>query len=216
MLYAVKKIYGPVVQGEGLNAGRACYMVRLAGCNMWDGRAETKAQSICSFCDTDFVGGTKMTALQIQEELVRLGFQYNAHGVIVSGGEPALQISRNPDLVNMLSTGFAAWVDIETNGSVPLIVNTSFNVHVSCSPKVKPDMVRIIRPSWWKILVPNWEVWLPHLAKYPSQLVFLQPVCEDGLDGSKYLANVKRCLELQRVYPEFRLSLQLHKYLGIE
>ena len=67
--YQVKAIFGPTLQGEGLHAGAPCVFLRLAGCNAWDGRAETRANSACPYCDTDFRGGE---LLDMEEIVLRL------------------------------------------------------------------------------------------------------------------------------------------------
>src|SRR4030095_6417193 len=54
-MYAVKEIFY-TLQGEGANAGRAAVFCRFAGCNLWSGREAHRADAICQFCDTDFVG----------------------------------------------------------------------------------------------------------------------------------------------------------------
>src|SRR6476646_10656953 len=55
MTYQVKEIYY-TLQGEGARAGRAAVFLRFAGCNLWSGREEDRAEAVCKFCDTDFVG----------------------------------------------------------------------------------------------------------------------------------------------------------------
>jgi 7-carboxy-7-deazaguanine synthase len=55
MSYAVKEIFY-TLQGEGRQAGRPAVFCRFAGCNLWSGREEDRATSVCTFCDTDFVG----------------------------------------------------------------------------------------------------------------------------------------------------------------
>ena len=55
MAYAVKEIFYSL-QGEGAHAGRPAIFCRFAGCNLWSGKEKHRADAICSFCDTDFVG----------------------------------------------------------------------------------------------------------------------------------------------------------------
>ena len=55
MTYAVKEIFY-TLQGEGANAGRPAVFCRFAGCNLWTGREPDRADAVCRFCDTDFVG----------------------------------------------------------------------------------------------------------------------------------------------------------------
>src|ERR1700710_2815928 len=99
MSYSVKEIF-LTLQGEGINAGRAAVFCRFAGCNLWSGRAEDRADAVCKFCDTDFVGtdgtlGGKY-ALASQLALVIDGcWPANAKGrrlVVLTGGEPLLQV----------------------------------------------------------------------------------------------------------------------------
>jgi organic radical activating enzyme len=54
-MFAVKEIFY-TLQGEGANVGRAAVFCRFAGCNLWSGLEEDRADAICDFCDTDFVG----------------------------------------------------------------------------------------------------------------------------------------------------------------
>jgi 7-carboxy-7-deazaguanine synthase len=55
MTYSVKEIFY-TLQGEGGQAGTPAVFCRFAGCNLWTGREQDRAQAVCQFCDTDFVG----------------------------------------------------------------------------------------------------------------------------------------------------------------
>ena len=55
MTYSVKELF-KTLQGEGAQAGRAAVFCRFSGCNLWTGREEDRAEAICKFCDTEFVG----------------------------------------------------------------------------------------------------------------------------------------------------------------
>src|SRR4030067_548652 len=55
MSYAVKEIFY-TLQGEGANSGRPAVFLRCAGCNLWSGREPDRADAVCRFCDTEFVG----------------------------------------------------------------------------------------------------------------------------------------------------------------
>jgi len=113
--YLVKEIFGPTIQGEGSYTGQACLFLRFSGCNKWSGRPEDKPNSICSFCDTDFVGGERMDSKEI---IRRLGeIRGDIEILVLSGGEPALQVDEA--LCKELSeAGFE--LHIETNGSKKL------------------------------------------------------------------------------------------------
>ena len=210
--WRVKSVFGPTIQGEGLHAGAPCLFLRLAGCNAWDGRADTRAASACPYCDTDFLGGTALEWPDIAARFAALmpgGFGHL--GCVLSGGEPLLQA--DADLLAALGGAFA-WVDIETNGTRACPPRPA-NVLVSCSPKRIPGQPIIAEPDWWKVLIPAQEAFLEQ-ALASGRPVFVQPVCPDaGPHGPAYEAALRRCLDLCRDRG-VRLSLQLHKYIGVE
>jgi len=113
--YRVKELFGPTIQGEGLHAGMPCVFVRLAGCNAWDGRPESRAASACPYCDTDFRGGSAMDLATLMAGLTAL-LPAVPMGCVLSGGEPLLQA--DAQLLAALGASFA-WVDVETNGTRP-------------------------------------------------------------------------------------------------
>lgn len=212
--YRVKEIFGPTLQGEGLHAGMPCLFVRLAGCNAWDGRVESRAASACPYCDTDFRGGESMDWQRIAARLAELApgrtLPTTTLGCVLTGGEPLLQA--DAPLLAQLGAAFA-WVDIETNGTRACPARPG-NVFVSCSPKLVRDQEVVVDPDWWKVLIPDQERFLDR-ALASGKPVFVQPTCPDGgPQGELYAVNVQRCLELcyQR---GCRLSLQQHKYLHI-
>ena len=125
--YSVHKIFGPTIQGEGGMTGTVCHFLRLSGCNMWDGRPETRASSRCPFCDTDFFSHTLLTAPEIVARLLELG---RVNWVTVSGGEPALQLDR--ELVDCLH-GAGLKVAVETNGTRPIKAPVDY---LTLSPKL--------------------------------------------------------------------------------
>ncbi len=94
MTYAVKEIFY-TLQGEGANAGRPAVFCRFAGCNLWSGREEDRAEAVCQFCDTDFVGtdgengGKFKTAAELAARVAALWPAGEGHRFIVcTGGEP--------------------------------------------------------------------------------------------------------------------------------
>ncbi len=209
--YRVKSIFGPTLQGEGLHAGMPCVFLRLAGCNAWDGRPETRARSACPYCDTDFLGGETLALDAILARLAALRTgAAPGWGCVLTGGEPLLQADE--DLLRALGTAFA-WVDIETNGTRPCPPRPA-NVSISCSPKRIPGQTISVEPDWWKVLIPDQEGFLAD-ALASGKPVFVQPTCPDGgPSGAAYQAHLQRCLELC-FSNGCRLSLQQHKYLDI-
>jgi 7-carboxy-7-deazaguanine synthase len=206
--YQVKEIFGPTLQGEGQHAGMPCVFLRLSGCNAWDGRSETRAASACPYCDTDFRGGAALDLATIRARLAALG--RGPWGCVLTGGEPLLQADA------ALLAGLAedwAWVDIETNGT-RLCPSRPARVFVSCSPKTVAHQAVVVEPDWWKLLIPDQVSFLPR-ALASGKPVFLQPTCPDaGPAGPAYAAAVAQCIALCQEHG-CRLSLQLHKLVGI-
>lgn len=208
--YQVKEIFGPTLQGEGPHAGMPCLFLRLAGCNAWDGRAETRVDSACPYCDTDFRGGEALTLAAISERLAALRRAGTTPGCVLTGGEPLLQADE--ELLAALGLAFP-WVDIETNGTRPCPQRPG-NVYLSCSPKRIAQQPITIQPDWWKVLIPDQEGFLD-LALASGQPVFVQPTAgQHGVEGNAYQRNLHRCIELC-VNRDCRLSVQLHKYIGV-
>ena len=209
--YLVKECFGPTLQGEGMHAGMPCLFVRLSGCNAWDGRPETRSASACPYCDTDFRGGERLSldALLARLDALRTSTGPGL-GCVLSGGEPLLQA----DALLLAALGQAfAWVDVETNGT-RMIPPRPANVVVSCSPKSVPGAPVVADPDWWKILIPAQEAFLAH-ALASGRPVFLQPLCPDtGPQGAAYQLALQRCLTLCFAHG-CRLSVQMHKYLGL-
>ena len=213
MPYAVKEVYY-TLQGEGAQAGRAAVFLRFAGCNLWTGREEDRARAICKFCDTDFVGvdGPGGGKFATAEDLVAHISQYWPSGqggrpyVVCTGGEPALQL--DAELVNTLhQSGFE--VAVETNGTLPLVEGIDW---ICVSPKAGAQL-RILAGNELKLVYPQAEA-----AAQPAALehlgfdhFFLQPL--DDIAGIDHIpATVQYCLE----HPRWRLSIQVHKVVGIE
>jgi 7-carboxy-7-deazaguanine synthase len=211
MSYHVKSIFGPTLQGEGLHAGAPCVFLRLAGCNAWDGRPETRADSACPYCDTDFRGGESLELDVVIARLRALLPSSNALGCVLTGGEPLLQADEA--LLRALGAAFD-WVDIETNGTRACPPRPA-NVFISCSPKAIAKQPVVIDPDWWKVLIPDQKGFFER-ALASGKPVFVQPTCPDaGPTGEQYQANVRHCLELCYRHG-CRMSAQLHKYLGID
>lgn len=213
--YAVKKIFGPTLQGEGTLNGSVTVFLRLSGCNMWDGRAETRAASQCPYCDTDFFGGDKMDAGEILDAIRALAPPPT--WVTISGGEPLLQLDDNL-LATLKMEGYRT--AIETNGTVSLHPRCVRLVdHVTCSPKVPRAEMKLKRCDDLKLLFPhpNPAITPKAFADFPAKERYLQPVNDDETVN---IGNTKKCI--QRIYDEnlirieWKLSLQTHKVLGLD
>jgi len=207
--YAVKEIF-LTLQGEGAHAGRAAVFCRFSGCNLWSGREQDRASATCRFCDTDFVGtdGTLGGRFASAEELAdTIAAQWTgAHDnryVVLTGGEPLLQVDA-PLVEALQARGFA--VGVETNGT---IVPPAGMDWVCVSPKGEAELV-VRRGHELKLVYPQANAAPEKFAGLDFERFSLQP-----MDGPDVIQNTARAVEYCLQYPQWRLSLQTHKTLGI-
>lgn len=206
MRYAIKEIFYSL-QGEGARAGRPAVFVRFAGCNLWNGRDQDRESATCKFCDTDFVGGTRMDEQQIISEISRLWpdepLRLWKPYVILTGGEPLLQADEW--LVSALKLhGF--WVAVETNGTIPIPRGFDW---VTVSPKMGTKLAC----TWaneLKVVYPQEGMVLEQFAMFDAPNFYLQPM--DGLDAQ---TNREECVKYCLEHPRWMLSLQQHKILNL-
>jgi len=205
--YKVKEVFH-TLQGEGFFAGTPSIFLRLSACNLWNGEEELRKKSAerskakCPlWCDTDFTGGKMMTAKEIVAACKSAsGSSPDPLHVVVTGGEPALQMDQA--LVDELKTEFLT-VAVETNGTVPLKFEGAF---VTVSPKVKRSKV-VVKGDEVKVVFPEYD---PKDFEDVGLRRYVQP-CDNG-DERNTKAAVEWCLE----HPGWTLSLQTHKILGLE
>jgi len=211
--YTVKSIFGPTIQGEGSLCGTVTAFLRFSGCNMWDGREQTKSDSACPYCDTDFLGGERMTAEEIAKCVGRL--IPDGSLLTISGGEPLLQL----DLL-LAETLASRWrLAIETNGTKRIEKAMRGLVHVTCSPKVPREQIALDDCDDLKILFPphNPEITPEKFSNYPARSKWLQPVNGyDSIDKKSVKSTISKLYELNSNKEEWQLSLQLHKVVGVD
>lgn len=208
-MYAVKEIFY-TLQGEGANAGRAAVFCRFAGCNLWSGREADRAGADCRFCDTDFVGtdgpgGGKFRGASALAEAIAEAWQ-GAGGerfVVLTGGEPALQVDA-PLIDALHARGFA--VAIETNGTLPLPAGLDW---ICVSPKAGNTLLQT-HGDELKLVFPQDGLAPENLAGLDFPRRFLSPM--DGPDLSR---NTAAAVAYVKAHPEWRLSVQTHKHIGI-
>jgi len=211
MPYAVKEIYY-TLQGEGANAGRAAVFCRFAGCNLWSGREQDRAEAICGFCDTDFVGtdgpggGKFATASELARAVASL-WPTDSRGdgrfVVCTGGEPLLQL--DPVLLEALhAEGFT--VAVETNGTVPPPPGIDW---LCVSPKAEAALA-VVEGDELKLVFPQEGAEPERFEQLRFRHFFLQP-----MDGPLRESNTEEALRYCLSHPRWRLSLQTHKLLGI-
>ena len=209
MSYAVKEIF-LTLQGEGGQAGRPAVFCRFAGCNLWSGREQDRATAVCTFCDTDFVGmdgpgGGRFAdagALAAAIEAAWTGGPADRLTVL-TGGEPLLQV--DDALVAALhARGFT--IAIETNGTVDPPDGIDW---ICVSPKAGANL-RIRKGHELKLVYPQDENRPEDFAALAFERFSLQP-----LDGPDIAENTARAIEYCLRHPQWRLSVQTHKTLGI-
>jgi 7-carboxy-7-deazaguanine synthase len=207
--YAVKEIF-LTLQGEGAHAGRAAVFCRFAGCNLWTGREQDRESAVCRFCDTDFVGtdGTLGGRYASAGELAAMiaaqwtGADTNRY-VVLTGGEPMLQLYAA--LVEALhARGFS--IGVETNGTIAPPDGLDW---ICVSPKAGADLV-VREGHELKLVYPQAEAPPEDFAALAFERFSLQP-----MDGADVIENTGRAVDYCLKHPQWRLSLQTHKTLGI-
>jgi organic radical activating enzyme len=197
--YNIVEIFNSI-QGEGSDTGKLVTFVRFAGCNL-----------SCSFCDTDFSQGTLMDEKEIISKCLR--------HVVFTGGEPLAQ--------DIYPLARALWnkhdLSLETNGTIALTdEHQCLYSSISMSPKVPVDKCKLKYCDSLKILFP----YLPEItaASYAGfetdykSLQVIDPVLPEGIPHVARIADA--IVELRRLESiglhDWRLGLQLHKFIGVK
>lgn len=208
-MYKIKEIYY-TIQGEGYHTGRPALFCRFAGCNLWSGREEDRDKAICKFCDTDFwgtdgVNGGKYTGESLVKVLRSLWPKSNMTPFIVcTGGEPGLQMDQ--DLIDLLHAHNFE-IAIETNGTVSLPDGIDW---ICVSPKADTDII-ITRGNELKLVYPQKENHPSQYQHLDFEHFYLQP-----LDDAAQSQHIQSCVAYCLQHPTWKLSLQTHKFIGID
>lgn len=211
MTYSVKEIFY-TLQGEGAQAGRPAVFCRFAGCNLWSGREEDRANAVCQFCDTDFVGTQGPGGGKFAEpaELARAvaakwpqDDQSGRRYVVCTGGEPLLQLDER--LIEALHRE-AFQVAVETNGTQPAPKGLDW---ICVSPKAGAPTV-LTEGDELKLVYPQSGAMPEQFEALHFRNFFLQPM--DGLFRER---NTREAVQYCLAHPKWRLSIQTHKVLGI-
>lgn len=210
MTYTVKEIFY-TLQGEGVHTGRPAVFCRFTGCNLWTGREQDRASAVCNFCDTDFVGvgpdgGKFKTASALADAVAQRWPSMNGHGkrfVVCTGGEPLLQLDAAA-IAAFHEHGFE--VAIETNGTLKPPPGIDW---ICVSPKQGSDTV-LLCGNELKLVYPQPGAPPEAFQTAAFEQFFLQP-----MDGPDLADNTQLALEYCLDHPQWRLSLQTHKFVGI-
>ena len=210
MAYAVKEIFY-TLQGEGANVGRPAVFCRFAGCNLWSGREADRSSAVCNFCDTEFVGtdgdgGGKFETPEALAAAIVARWPSGAKGtpfVVITGGEPLLQLDA-PLVRALKAKGFA--IAVETNGT---LLPPEGDLWLTVSPKAGAPF-ELKRGSELKLVFPQPGAEPKKFEHLDFRHFFLQPMDSPQRAENTALAT-QYCLD----HPQWRLSLQTHKIIGI-
>jgi 7-carboxy-7-deazaguanine synthase (Cx14CxxC type) len=206
--YAVKELF-LTLQGEGGQAGRAAVFCRFSGCNLWSGREEDRATAACNFCDTDFVGmdgengGRFATPQALARAASALWRGQGSKLVVCTGGEPFLQLDEAL-IAAFHAEGFQ--VAVETNGTIAAPPGLDW---ICVSPKADNAVVQRSGAEL-KVVFPQPGVDPAAFEGWDFERFLLQP-----MDGPARVENTRAAIAYCLDHPQWRLSVQTHKVLGI-
>lgn len=202
------------LQGEGVQTGRPAVFLRFAGCNLWSGREKDRASAVCRFCDTEFVGtdgpggGKFETAEALASALACVwpGNESSRAFVVCTGGEPLLQLDAL--LIDALhARGFE--VGVETNGTIEAPAGIDW---LCVSPKANAKLMQLTGDEL-KLVYPQDE---PEAAPENFESLDFSHFLLQPKDDDKADQHVRDTLAYCLDHPQWRLSLQTHKLLGID
>ncbi|MFE8872915.1 7-carboxy-7-deazaguanine synthase [Acetobacter persici] len=213
MSYMVKEMF-LTLQGEGGQAGRPAVFCRFAGCNLWSGREADRAEAICQFCDTDFIGtdgeggGKFETAEKLADSIASFwpesGNAMTVPGLVVfTGGEPLLQLDA-PLIKAMHARNFS--IAVESNGTLTAPEGVDW---LCISPKAGAPLEQKSGTEL-KLVYPQAELDPATLEQLDFQYFWLQP-----MDGPNQQENTQAAIRYCLAHPKWGLSLQTHKLTGI-
>lgn len=212
MTYSVKEMFY-TLQGEGFHAGRPALFCRFAGCNLWSGREQDRDEAVCDFCDTDFVGvdgenGGKFPLAEMLADRITRLWQENVQQdtnrfVVFTGGEPLLQL--DSALVHAMHE-YNFEIAVETNGTQPAPCGIDW---VCVSPKADEPLV-LTQGNELKLVYPQPLAMPERFARLDFQHFYLQ-----AMDGLQLAQNTQAAIAYCMQYPQWKLSLQTHKLLGL-
>lgn len=211
--YFIKDIFYSI-QGEGYHCGRPAVFCRFAGCNLWSGKEADREKAICKFCDTDFAGfdepegGLFTTPEELSERISKFWLDKNMRAsrafVVCTGGEPLLQLDA-PLISALHEKGFE--VAVETNGTIKPPEGIDW---ICVSPKAGAQLL-LRSGQELKLVFPQPGAEPEKYEMLDFQHFFLQP-----MDSYDHEVNTRLALEYVLAHPQWRLSLQTHKILGIK
>ncbi len=209
MPYHIKESF-LTLQGEGFHTGRPAIFCRFTGCNLWSGREIDRELAVCNFCDTDFIGidgdggGSFETAVELVTHLLRLWKHQDVPPFIVcTGGEPLLQL--DDTLIDQLHKQKFI-IAVETNGTIAAPSGLDW---ICVSPKANTQ-INQHSGNELKIVFPQEGLNPSDFLHLDFEHFLLQPMDDPGI-----ISNTKQAIEYCLANPQWSLSIQTHKILGI-
>jgi len=208
MKYRIKEIFF-TQQGEGKNTGKDFIFVRFSGCNLWSGQEKHRTSAICKFCDTDFYGtdginGGKYQAKELIEKIKSLWISADSQiRVVLTGGEPLLQVDKG--LISALKKE-NIYIAVETNGTLEAPDGIDW---ICMSPKANTE-IKLRKGSEVKVVYPQKNLNPDNFNVLDFKNFYIQP-----MDSENYEDNVSQSVKFCMQNPNWKLSLQTHKILGI-
>ena len=208
MKYRIKEIFF-TQQGEGKNTGKDFIFVRFSGCNLWSGQEKHRASAVCKFCDTDFYGtdginGGKYQAKELIKKIKSLWISADSQiRVVLTGGEPLLQVDKG--LISALKKE-NIYIAVETNGTLEATDGIDW---ICMSPKANTE-IKLRKGSEVKVVYPQKNLNPDNFNVLDFKNFYIQP-----MDSENYEDNVSQSVKYCMQNPNWKLSLQTHKILGI-
>jgi 7-carboxy-7-deazaguanine synthase len=209
MSYAVKEMF-LTLQGEGMQAGRRAVFIRFAGCNLWSGREQDRAEAACTFCDTDFVGmdgtdGGRYDAAALADKALALwgGKQGARPLAVLTGGEPLLQVDEAL-IAALHAAGFE--IAVESNGTQIAPPGLDW---ICISPKAGTEIVQRSGDEL-KLVWPQPGLDPAALEAWDFDHFLIQP-----MDCAEREAALEAAIDYVMANPKWRLTLQDHKAAGL-
>lgn len=200
--YKVKEIFH-TLQGEGYHTGRAAVFCRFSGCNLWNGKEESRANAVCKICDTDFVGGHSYSLESLVNKILDTWSGDTNPFVVFTGGEPGLQL--DDALVAELHSKHC-YIAVESNGTCDLPAKIDW---ITISPKTKELTTKVA--SELKVLYPTYDPL--EYSNFTADHYFISPT--DSFNNIQSQKNLNEALQFCLNNSKWKLNLQTHKLVGL-
>ena len=196
--YPIVEIFHSV-QGEGFHSGESSIFVRFGRCNLR-----------CEWCDTNFDEFEEMSISQINEKI----FEFNCKKIIFTGGEPALQ-NLEPLIDSLRPSGYN--FSIETNGTVELPPGLLDWICVSPKDQIYPNVsIKQRNGDELKCVYVGQDLSIYDELKEGFTHLFLQPCYDESKDVIWNGISFRQTVEVVKENPDWNLSLQTHKWMGVD